>query len=64
MTDKQYQISGHPNYILHGMDVYKASELHPIKRAMNNGVLGWYLDRKFISRNKIKELITIINEEK
>ena len=57
MINKQYQISGHPNYTLQGMDVYKVGELHPVKRVMNNGVLGWYLDRKFISRNKIKDII-------
>lgn len=57
MIDKQYQISGHQNYTLIGMDVYKVGEFHPVKRVMNNGVLGWYMDRKFVSRNKIKELI-------
>lgn len=58
MLDRQYQISGHPNYTLQGMDVFKAGDLHPVKRVMNNRVLGWYLDRTFVSRSKIKQLIS------
>ncbi len=61
MPEKQYQIRGHEKYTLQGMDVFKKG-LQPVKRVIKNGTLGWYLDRKFVSRNKIKELITIINE--
>jgi hypothetical protein len=57
MADKQYLISGHENYTLAGMDVYKNDSIIPVKRVLNNGVIGWYLNRKFISRNKIKGLI-------
>lgn len=57
MVEKQYQIRGHPNYTLQGMDVFK-NGLHPVKRAMKNGTIGWYIDRKFISRNQIKSLLT------
>lgn len=57
MIERQYEISGHANYRLAGMDVYKKNELLPVKRVLNNMVLGWYLDGKFVSRTKIKQLI-------
>ena len=60
MTERQYRISGHENYTLKGMDVYKGDNLIPVKRVILNGVLGWYIDRVFVSRNVIKTKIQLI----
>ncbi len=38
------------------LDLFTIS-IFPVKRTMVNGSLGWYVNRKFVSYNKIKKII-------
>lgn len=38
------------------MDLFTTSFL-PVKKCVVNGSIGWYVNRKFISYNKIKKAI-------
>lgn len=50
--------------LIYGIEcVFKPMELFttglfPVKKCLNNGSLGWYVNRKFVSYKQIKKAIT------
>lgn len=56
--------------MIYGIDcVFKPMELFttglfPVKKCMNNGSLGWYVNRKFVSYKQIKKVLVITGKAK